>query len=226
MKKIGPYIILESGASREEVKEFVKFNLEEMAERSGQEWPVGYSEWKAQRWTDSILEDLGSQNIDHIAELFQATSKKDAEALAKGMTITESEFASLRMRCEELGYKHSDVYTDHVPADIDKNDLPVTIERTKDGKIETIGDTSLTEAQLAKVIAERKRMHIHIFEKGQEYHCLYATFRDIDGKHGRLGGHLHYVSHLWGIKKNALIRNLKQKKHQSIGTHIKFDSED
>lgn len=226
MKEIGPYTMLEGGTNREEVEQFIKVGLEKRAAMGGLRLSPGAIDRQAKEQAEAIFKEMEDKDIDHIVALFQATTKKDAESLAKGMTITISEFAALRLQCESLGYSHSDIYVNYAPADIDLNDLPVIIEKTQDGKIEKIGATPLSEGQLARVLNQRKRMHIHIFEKGKECHCLYGTFRDMRGEHGEMGEHLHYVSHLWGITKELLINNLTQKKHQSIGTHIKFVRED
>jgi hypothetical protein len=55
-----------------------------------------------------------------------------------------------------------------------------------------------------------------IIENDEEWHCFFLTYNSIAGKENWENGqpHFHYVSNLFGIKKEDLIEQIKSKEYK------------
>lgn len=92
-------------------------------------------------------------------------------------------------------------------------------------QIETVGRTTLSPSQLERVITQRKNIHAHLFEKQAQWHCFYFTFNDVQGSHGSMGSHIHYISSLWRLDLKKIWSEFEKKDHPWQGVHIPYDHE-
>jgi hypothetical protein len=88
--------------------------------------------------------------------------------------------------------------------------------REKDGSITKFGNTELTDGQLKMALEQRSVKIAKFIEKDEEWHCFFITYDSIGGKENWQNGqpHFHYISNLFGIKKEDVITQIKSKKYK------------
>lgn len=155
-----------------------------------------------------------------LTALFNFTKKRDAVKYCKGIAVTEHEMFLLAHNCSQIGFKHRSKFTEFIPP----------VRKVLDSDIADMkkGDPRQFLIKVSRTIEERKRYHIHLFERVREWHCFYFTYRDMDaGKkgHWRHGSHLHYVSHLWSnLRKNQVWDSFAQRNVDINGSiHIRCE---
>lgn len=181
-----------------------------------------------QRKQDELDKQVDTEGIpSKLIPLFEIEKKSKVMGYCKKLELSESELFLLIHNCHQIGFKHRAKFTEFVPphlkvldSDISamKSDNPRQFLKKVDG-----------------ILQERKRIHIHLLEKANEWHCFYYSYSDIesgDKSHWRHGSHLHYVSHLWpNLRKRQVWESFDQRTVEIQGSaHIRlqpfvFDSE-
>jgi hypothetical protein len=164
-----------------------------------------------------------SQGIpDKIRAIFEFTKKSKLVAYCKRIQLTEHELFLLTHNCSQLGFTCKSKFTEFVPQGRKVLDSDLSeMERGNPNKFITKVD---------RIIEERKRYHVHLLEKGEEWHCFYFTYRDMDSGnegHWKHGSHIHYVSHLWpNLSKRKVWESFDQRNVDIQGSiHIRLEYE-
>ena len=160
---------------------------------------------------------------DSISKLLEITQKKDANRLDGEHLVTSDDLFAFIYNCEGLGFAHTSWFEEYLPPNISRKDLPKVIHAKEGEPIEVVGETSLSEGQLKALMDQRKNTSVHFFTKGDAWHCFFFTHNDVRGKHGAMGGHAHYLSHLWGIPREDVESQLKQRDYSLSSIHLKWD---
>jgi hypothetical protein len=74
---------------------------------------------------------------------------------------------------------------------------------------------------------ERRRIHVHLFERPQQWHCFYYSYEDIDTEkknYWKHGAHTHYVSYLWpNYRKKQIWESFDRRSTEISGNiHIRL----
>lgn len=149
--------------------------------------------------------------------------KKEQVKLLKAEHISKQQLEKLMLIAEDLGYTYSQYKTEKLPTDTSEADFPRAFSLNADGSVMKMGDSSLTDGQLKNIIECRDVEVAKFFDKGDEWHCFYFTYRGMEGKeHGAHGSqpHIHYWSSAFGIDRKELINKLKAGKMPSSPLHI------
>jgi len=157
---------------------------------------------------------------DKLNTLLEFTKKSKVVAYCKRIQLSEHEMFLLMHNCSQIGFTYKSKFTEFVPQG--RKVLDSDISDMKQGNPRQF---------LKKVhgtIEERKRNHVHLLEKGKEWHCFYFSYRDMDyGKkgHWKHGSHLHYVSHLWpNLRKRQVWESFDQRNVDIQGSiHIRLE---
>ncbi len=160
-----------------------------------------------------------------IRTLFEAQKKGDAIRLAKGMTITSSDFSDLIENCTAEGWIHTVQKFEAVPEHL-RIDPGEAESLSVHGPGRLAGTAAKAFRKIKATFEHRTRRVAHLFERGDAWHCLYFTYRDLEAgesNHWSGGAHVHYLSCLWvKMTKDELRRTLSERRIPVSGVHIAF----
>jgi hypothetical protein len=185
-----------------------------LAKRASLEWPEEFSEMKSEPVPRYLI------------ELLSATNKKAQLRLLKGATINSKQLLAFLIEAEQHGFTYSRYLENHLASDADTSKMPRFFERKEDGSIKTAGQTSMTDAQLKHVLDQRKAIVATILDKGDDWHCFFATYKGLAGEENYKedqGGqpHYHYISSKWGsVTRQQVIDGVRSGNYVSTSVHI------
>jgi hypothetical protein len=151
--------------------------------------------------------------------LLTSTSKKDQVRLMKEQSITPDQLIAFIFKAwNEFGFTFTTFSAEHYHNGLNTADLPKLIH-VKGDAVEKIGSTSLSDGQMKQLVEHRKVTVTKLLEKGDEWHCLFVTYKSLRGEESWKGGqpHLHYISDKFGIPRETVINDLKSK-YYSLNT--------
>ena len=160
---------------------------------------------------------------ENFLKLFETTRKKDQESLLKGLSFGTDQLISLIFKSyKDYKYLYSRYRFEILPKGLENKKKPKIANISKDGTIETVGDTDLTNGQIKNMIEHRKVIISHFFDKGDVWHCLFTTYNSIEGKENWKNGqaHFHYISSAFGIARDEFIESMKNGQYKSTSIHI------
>jgi hypothetical protein len=151
-------------------------------------------------WPGAFAASTSEPLPQYLSDLLDASDKKSQIRLLKGATITPSQLLSFVCKAWEKGFTYSKYSVHRTPKGTDKTNLPHLFNKEDDGSIKTVGHTSMSDGQLKQLLDQRKVIVATILDKGDSWHCFFATYRGIAGKENYKGGqpHMHYISSKWG----------------------------
>lgn len=170
-------------------------------------------------WDEKYNEIKRTKIPENLKQLFGTKRKKDQIKLLKGLSITSDILiAFLFYAYEQHGYTFSQYTAEHSSKGVEKGDMPTFVHVDED-KVERIGRSDLTDGQLKQAIQHRKVVNAKFVEKGEDWHCLFATYKSLNGKENWQNGqpHFHYISSKFGIPREDVIESLKSK-HYKLGS--------
>lgn len=157
---------------------------------------------------------------DTLKTLMEFTKKSEAVAYCKRIQLSEHELFLLMHNCSQIGFTHRSKFTKFVPQG----------RKVLDSDISEMeqGNPRQFFKKVDAIIEEQKMNHVHLIEKGKEWHCFYFSYRDMDyGKKGHWehGSHLHYVSYLWpNLRKRQVWESFDQRNVNIQGSvHIRIE---
>jgi hypothetical protein len=161
---------------------------------------------------------------ENFIKLFSASSKKEQVKLLRNQSLTVFQLGALLFKAHELGYSFSQYTGEHHHNGVDEDNLPLLIHVEDDGKVKTVGETSLSDSKLKQIIEHRKVTISKFLDNGSHWHCFFLTFKSLRGEESWKDGqaHLHYISDKWGLKREDLVTKLKSKDN-SISSKVHID---
>lgn len=151
--------------------------------------------------------------------LFEINKKSELLRYCRNLVLTESELYLLIHNSLQIGFTHRSKFTEFVPPHLKV--LDSDISNLKNGK----PDKFLKKVH--STFLERRRIHVHLFERPQQWHCFYYSYEDIDTEkknHWKHGTHTHYVSYLWpNYRKNQVWKSFDKRSTEIPGSiHIRL----
>jgi hypothetical protein len=178
-------------------------------------------------WFKKLKEIEETAIPENLAELLKADSKKEQLKLLKNLSITPDQLISFIFKAwTDHGFSFSQYKSERQHTGLDKTKMPKLVE-IKDGKVNKVGKTSLTDGQLKQAVDHRKVIVAKFFDKRTSWHCLFLTFDSLRGKETWKDGqaHYHYISDKFGIPRQKVVEQLKSGKY-SLGTLPHIDLTD
>lgn len=153
---------------------------------------------------------------ENLLSLLNSKKKKDQIKLLNGLSLTTDMLMGFLLQAGDNGYTLSEYSSEFQASDIDEEKLPYAFITKDDGTIEKIGKTELSDKQLKHALKQRSVKVAKIIEKGEEWHCFFITYNSIGGEENWKDGqpHFHYISNLFGIKKEDVIKQIKSKEYK------------
>ena len=194
-------------------------------------FPIDLIESESQRqalkeWGKRYKEYLNLEIPKNFIDLLKSESKKEQINLLKGQSITSDQLTAFIISAYlNSGFSLSQYSAVHYPNEINPNDLPLITEIDNDNVIK-IGKTNLSDNQLKHVVKFRNVTVSKFLDKSQSWHCFFLTFKSIFGRETWNDGkpHLHYISDKFGLPRDRVEKELKNKNYK-LGNlpHIIFN---
>jgi hypothetical protein len=167
-------------------------------------------------WFKKLKEIEETQVPDNLILLIKAGTKKEQVKLLENLSITTDQLIAFIFKAwTEYGFSFSQYKSEHHHSGLDKTQMPIIVE-IKDGKVNKVGTTPLTDGQLKQAVDHRKVIVANFFDKGSTWHCFFLTFDSLKGKETWKGGqpHFHYISDKFGIPRQKVVEQLKSKNYR------------
>lgn len=174
-------------------------------------------------WKERYEKIIKTEIPEAFIKLLTCQTKNEQIKLLKEQSLTPNQLIAFIFKSyNDFGYLFSQYSAEHHHNSADPNTLPKIIHIEDDGKIKAVGNTILSEGQLKQVIEHRKVTVSKFFDKGNEWHCLFVTFKSLRGKETWKNGqpHFHYLSDKWGVPREKVLERLKSKDIISSKVHI------
>jgi hypothetical protein len=178
---------------------------------------------------DMIARKLAvSQPHPAIHQLFtnDSLSHKEQNKLLKDVTLSPSDLIWLNKEAQDLGYLMDIYHEEKYPEKFNGMKHPYLFQKKKDGTIEKMGSTDMTEGEMRAMIEQRKVIQARIYHKGSTWHCFYFTYKGLAGEESGIMGskpHYHYLSDKSGIKWDDLVSRIEDCDMPSSKVHIVID---
>ena len=153
-------------------------------------------------------------------------SNKDRNNLLKNVVITPTDILWFNKEAQEMGYLMDIYHEEKYPEKFNEKKHPLLLGKKKDGSIENMGATDMTEGEMRALLEQRKVIQARIYHNGIAWHCFYFTYKGLAGEENGIMGskpHYHYLSDKSGIKWNDLINRIKDCDMPSSKVHIVID---
>lgn len=170
-------------------------------------------------WDEKLDKTLKTEIPRNFIEVLKAQSKKEQVRLLRDQSITPEQLLAFLFKAHiDFGFTFSQYKGEHNHKGLDESEIP-KIARIEDGKVQKIGDTTLTDGQLKQAIEQRKVIVSKFLDNGSEWHCLFLTFDSLKGKESWKNGqpHYHYISDKFGISRDKVVEQLKSSNY-SLGS--------
>ena len=171
------------------------------------------------QWDEFIMQTAAKRIPEKLTRLLEFTRKSDVGKYCKTLQLEDDDLLLLIYNCSQVGFTHRIKTRDFVPQHLQLSQDDIA--QMKKGKAkEFLKKTS-------GMRSERKRVMVHLFERGDQWHCFYFSWSDLacgDAAHWKCGAHIHYVSYLWSNLQNTRILESFDKRTAEIpgSTHIRF----
>lgn len=173
-------------------------------------------------WLEQLDKAIKGDIPKNFLSLLSSKSKYEQEKLLKGQNITPDQLFTFILKAfTDFGYTHSKYRSDHLQTGLEETDLPILMHRDGD-KIKKVGETNLTDGQLKQTFEQRKVIIANFFDKGDSWHCIFVTYRSLEGKETWNDGqpHFHYISDKWGLSRREVVEKIKSGKYPATSVHI------
>jgi hypothetical protein len=160
-------------------------------------------------------------------KLLDSKSKKEQVKLLKNQVLSPDLLFTLILKANrDFNYTFSRYKSEKHPKDVKSSELPTLIEIESDNSINIVGNTNLSEGKLKQVIEQRKVIVANFFDKGDNWHCFFLTFRSLVGKETWNDGqpHYHYISDKWNHPRADVISAIKSGQYPTTSVHIGIDN--
>ncbi len=153
----------------------------------------------------------------------ESLSHKEQDKLLKGATLTPIDILWLNKESQDAGYLMDIYHEEKYPKKFNEKKHPVLFHQQKDGTIEKMGTTDMTEGEMRALLEQRKVVQARVFHKGLLWHCFYFTYKGLAGDESGVMGsrpHYHYLSDKSGLTWDDLIRRIKECNMPSSNVHV------
>ena len=198
-------------------------------------------EGKANDIVEALIRDLALSEIIHKNEEILAHShlnkklkqiledveltRSEQEKILRDIMINGADILWFNKKAQELGYKLDIYHIETIPSIYENKQKPMLFMEHKDGAVEKMGETNMSDGQLKAILDQRKVIQARIYHKDSIWHCFYYTFKSLNGQEpGDLGSkpHYHYLSNKFGMCIEYILERIKQNSAPS-GVHILLD---
>jgi hypothetical protein len=125
---------------------------------------------------------------DKLKVMLEIDKKSEVIKYCKNLELSEDELYLLIHNSSQIGFKCHSKFAEYVPSHLRLTDLDIS--RLHNNQPEKF------RKKVKAIFSERRHISAHLFERGEQWHCFYSAYQDLEPTHWRCS-HLHYVSYLW-----------------------------
>jgi len=178
-------------------------------------------------WKEHYAKIMSTEIPPNLISLLTCNSKSEQEKLLKGQELTSDTLSALIFKAySDLDFTFSHYSAEHHHKGLEEDELPEVVEVRKD-KVDKVGESKLTDGQLKQAVSQRKVVVSKFLDRDDCWHCFFLTFKSIKGEErGEYGPHLHYVSDKFGMTRERVLTNLRDRKY-NLGSlpHIIYNKD-
>ena len=157
---------------------------------------------------------------DKLKRLFLITKKAEVEQYCRNIVLSEYDLFLLIHNCSQIHFTHRSKFKQYVPEHL-------IVSHTDRDEMKA-GNPKKFLTKIHSTLLERRYTHVHLFERGSDWHCFYFSHQDIEPastNHWKYGCHLHYISYLWPKLRKRWIWYKFNKRFTEISgsLHIRFE---
>jgi len=205
---------------------FVKVKLGEICE-SSPELLINHSDSlvnAVQREWIKFRQEIQATSVPKaFLDLLRSTSKDEQIRLLRSQTLTVEQLIALSFKAGDEGFTYSQYLRRSWPKNIKKEQLPKLAYQLQDGNVRVFGDTSLKNGEVKQTMNQRKAITSFFFDRGNEWHCIFGTYRSIyQGEKSHKGGqaHFHYLSDKFGVSRELVLERFSEGNYTTSPVHI------
>lgn len=164
-------------------------------------------------WDKRYNEIIQTQIPKNFISLLKSQSKKEQVQLMKGQSLTPHQLTAFIFKAYmDYGFTFSTFSQEHLHNGIENEILPKLLE-VKGDNVKKVGHTTLTDGQLKHLMQYRKVIVAKFVDNGENWHCLFLSFKSIKGEETWKNGqpHFHYISDKFGMTRDKVYNDLKSK---------------
>lgn len=165
------------------------------------------------------LPDIKLQQILAHTEM----SKKEQIRLWKGVELKVTDLLWFDWLAQKAGYLLDVYHKEVTPSRYADKQFPVMYIAEPNQNIEKFGKSNMSDGEMRAVLQDRKVLVVHVYYKGDIWHCFYGTYKGINGEEpGVMGSqsHYHYISDKWGYSREKLNQFIEENNMPSSPVHI------
>lgn len=179
---------------------------------------------KAMETLEDFFEKFENTEIpENFIKLLSTSKKYDQVKLMKRQSLNTDQLMALIFKSySDFGYLYSRYTFENLPNGYEDKKLPKIFHLNQDGTITKIGETDCTDGELKHIIEFRTVIASHFLIKDEIWHCLFLTFKSLNGEESWKEGqaHFHYISSGFGVSKDDFIDSMRTGKYKSSKVHI------
>jgi hypothetical protein len=176
-----------------------------------------------ERYFTKILRQSLPQNLLNILE---SNSKNEQKKVMKNLSITSNQLMLFIIKAwEDYGFTYSFYTSKHNHNGVNNSDLPKFSVIEENGEIMKVGETQLKNGEIKHAINYKTLRIAKFIDKGKKWHCFFYDLKSIEGKEKGWQGkpHIHYISSNWGLTREQVLFQLKNKNYRLPSLpHINF----
>jgi hypothetical protein len=195
-------------------QEFIDKGLANAALKSSNEYLAKFmGELKEIKLPEALVSIIGS------------TEKRDQVKALNKISLTTSILISFIIYAyENHGFTSSMYTSSHLHKGLNNRDMPRLAIKEDDNRISYAGNTKLSRGQIRTAIDQRTNIIARFIDNGDEWHCFYYTYRSIGGEENGGIPHIHYISHLWGLARQDVLKQFKNRHYRlPRSPHIPYE---
>lgn len=181
----------------------------------------------ALQWQKMLAEFKAVEIPENLRKVLSSKKKSEQEALLKGIAINPDILMGLLIFAEQQGYTMSQYSSEFSQKGVDISKMPLAYVVQEDGQVKVLGESEMSDGQLRQAIEHRKVKVAKFLDRGDDWHCFFATYKSLRGEETWLGQkqpHFHYISNAFGIQREKVVAQLKSEEYK-LGNlpHIKLE---
>lgn len=153
---------------------------------------------------------------NNLLQLLKSEKKKDQIRLLKEVSITPDQLIAFIFKAHSVyEFTFSQYRSEHNNSNVNNEKMPTILE-VREGIVNKVGDTTLTDRQLKQSIEQRTVVISKFLYRGNTWHCFFVTYNSLAGKENRNDGqpHYHYISDKFGLAREQVVEELKKKEYK------------
>ena len=181
----------------------------------------------ALKQTQDMIEDMLRKTLpDYRLQQILAHgewTKKQQIQLWRDLKLRPIELLWFNWLAQQMGYLLDVYHVETIPGVYKQKKSPMVFREEDNGEVEKIGETNMSDGEMRAVLQDRKVLVVHVYHKGDIWHCFYGTYKGINGEEpGVMGSqsHYHYISDKWGYSREKLNQFIKENNMPSSPVHI------